>query len=141
MRGFVPLFVFVGVIIIGGCSPQRDVDRVARDGAAFLRQAFVEHRYEAAATVGPLDADGLRAIVADVERDAGRLADAQPMSSAPAFDSGSWLVWYRLRGERGAGNVGLLIRANARGGFRVERMHADSRPAPARWPGNAFARR
>jgi hypothetical protein len=137
MRGLIPLIL----VATGGCfAGGSDVDRAARDGSSFVRQAFVEHRYDDAARANRVDATNLRDVVAALERDLGSVVEAQAMSSAPALDSGALFVWYRVRAERGSGNVGLLIRGDGRGGYRVERVHADSKPAPGRWPGRLFAR-
>jgi hypothetical protein len=138
MRGLVPLFAIglSGCAFVGG----GDVDRAAQDGSTFLRQAFVEHRFDDAARgSASLDATGLRAIVDGAERELGTVIAARPMSSAPAIEHGGLYVWYRVEAKRASGNVGLLVSGDARRGYRVEKLHVDAKAAPERWPGRPFA--
>jgi hypothetical protein len=124
--------------MLGGCSVVGggEVDRAARDGSTFLKQAFVEHRYDDAARASAsLDASRLRAIVDGVEHQMGPMITAQPMSAAPALEHGRVYVWYRVQAERASGNVGLLVSGNGRRGYRVEQLHVDAKAAPQRWPG------
>jgi hypothetical protein len=136
MRGLVPLFVGLSgcAFVAGG-----DVDRAAHDGALFLQEAFVEHRFADAAKVSPnLDAGRLRAIVDGVEHDIGPVIATQPMSSAPASEHGRIYVWYRVQAARASGNVGLLVSGDGRRGYQVEKLHVDAKAPPARWPGHPF---
>jgi hypothetical protein len=138
MRGLIPLFS----ILICGCSVATggDADRAAKDGSTFLREAFVEHRFDDAARASAtLDARHLRAIVDGVEREMGTVIAARPMSAAPAVGRGRLYVWYRVEAERASGNVGLLVSGDRHHGYRVENLRIDAKAAPERWPGRPFA--
>ena len=135
MRGLVPLFIFLGGCAVTGGN---DVDRAAKDGSAFLRAAFVEHRYDDAAKQTTLDEGKLRAIVDGVEREMGSVKIAQAMSTAPGIEHDAVYVYYRVQAERASGNVGLLVKGDAKRGYRVDQLHVDAKAAPERWPGRPF---
>jgi hypothetical protein len=138
MRGLIPLFS----IVLCACSfvTGGDADRAAKDGSAFLREAFVEHRFaDAARSSATLDAGRLRAIVDGVEREMGTVIAARPMSAAPAVGHNRLYVWYRVEAERASGNVGLLVSGDRQRGYRVENLRIDAKAAPERWPGRPLS--